>query len=115
MTNIEIAEVAHEVNRAYCESLGDLSQPAWEDAEDWQVKSAINGVEFHRNNPEASDPEDSHLSWLAEKRAAGWKYGPVKDVDKKEHPCFLPYDELPPEQKSKDYIFRAVVRALLAL
>jgi hypothetical protein len=28
----EIAKVAHEVNRAYCQALGDFSQPKWEDA-----------------------------------------------------------------------------------
>jgi hypothetical protein len=42
----------------------------------------------------------------------GWKYGPVKDPEKKEHPCFVPYDRLPTEQKAKDYIFGAVVKSL---
>jgi hypothetical protein len=32
MTLEQIARVAHEVNRAYCQALGDQSQPAWEDA-----------------------------------------------------------------------------------
>lgn len=45
-------------------------------------------------------------------RAAGWKYGPVKDPERKEHPCFVPYDGLPPEQRAKDYLFRAVVHQL---
>ena len=30
--------------------------------------------------------------------ADGWKYGPVKDPEKKEHPCFVPYDDLPPSR-----------------
>jgi hypothetical protein len=106
-----IARVCHEVNRAYCASQGDHSQPAWEDAPDWQRTSAINGVRFTLSNPDAK-PSNSHESWLAEKTAAGWKYGPVKNPDTKEHPCFVPYDELPPEQKAKDYLFQAVVRAL---
>ena len=51
MTNEHIARVCHEVNRAYCEALGDTSQPAWEDAPEWQRKSAMKGVELHlRNN-----------------------------------------------------------------
>lgn len=106
-----IARVCHEVNRAYCAALGDHSQPVWEDAPDWQRQSALKGVEHMLGNPEAK-PSDSHESWLAEKRADGWKWGPVKDPDKKEHPCFVPFDELPPEQKAKDYIFQAVVRAI---
>ena len=111
MNNEQIAKVAHEVNRAYCEALGDMSQPAWEDAPDWQRRSAMNGVEFHRNNPDAG-PDHSHNEWMKEKEADGWKYGAVKDPDKKEHPCFVPYDELPPEQKAKDYLFREVVHQL---
>lgn len=107
----EIARVAHEVNRAYCASLGDTSQLPWEEAPDWQKQSAINGVEFHLANPQ-SKPSDSHESWLREKERDGWKFGPVKDPAKKEHPCFVPYDDLPPEQKAKDYLFLGIVRAL---
>jgi len=107
----EIARVCHEVNRAYCLSLGDTSQPVWEDAPEWQRQSAIAGVEFTLSQPDAK-PSDSHNSWLIEKEADGWVYGPIKDSAKKEHPCFMPYDQLPAEQKAKDYIFQAVVRAL---
>lgn len=106
-----IAKIAHQLNRAYCDALGDHSQPLWEDAPDWQKKSAINGVKFHLKNPDAG-PDHSHNEWLKEKRGTGWKYGPVKDPEKKQHPCFVPYHELPPEQKAKDYIFRAVVHEL---
>jgi hypothetical protein len=45
--NIEqIARVAHEVNRSYCEALGDTSQPEWESAPQWQRESAMAGVKF---------------------------------------------------------------------
>lgn len=106
-----IAKVCHEANRAYCAGLGDSSQPSWESAPAWQQESAINGVKHALDSPAAA-PSDSHASWLAEKRAAGWKFGPVKDPEKKEHPCFVPYEQLPPEQKRKDALFLAVVRAL---
>ena len=112
MEDHQIARVAHEINRAYCQALGDNSQPVWENAPYWQRISAINGVAFHRTNPDAS-PSHSHEEWLKEKKATGWKYGPIKDPDKKEHPCFVPYDELPVEQKAKDYLFRATVHALI--
>ena len=108
---IAIAKVAHEINRAYCAALGDETQVAWEDAPEWQQQSAIAGVEMHLANPDAT-PEQSHESWLAQKVAAGWVYGEVKDAEKKEHPCCRPYDELPQEQKAKDYLFRSVVHML---
>ncbi len=107
--NIEsIAQLCHEVNRAYCECLGDMSQVSWEKAPPWQKKSAVSGVEFHIANSNA-EPNDFHDSWLEEKKADGWKYGPIKDAKKKEHPCFVPYEELPVEQKAKDHIFCAIV------
>lgn len=110
----EIAQIAHEVNRAYCQSIGDDSQPAWTDAPSWQRESAINGVKFHIANPDVG-PDHSHKSWMKEKEETGWKYGPVKDPEKKEHPCFVPYEQLPPEQKSKDYLFKGLVSAVVAI
>lgn len=106
-----IALVAHDINRAYCASLGDDSQPAWDDAPEWQRNSVMAGVDMHIANPDAT-PEQSHESWLAQKVAEGWTYGEVKDVIEKKHPCCVPYDKLPAEQKSKDYLFRAVVNSL---
>lgn len=103
-----IAMLCHSINAAYCLSQGDESQPSWDSAPDWQKKSALLGVEMHLKNPDAT-PEQSHESWYAQKEKEGWKYGEVKDAEKKEHPCFLPYAELPAEQKAKDYLFKAVV------
>lgn len=111
MTIENIAKAAHEVNKSYCESIGDNSQTSWEDAPDWQKSSAIKGVQFHIDNPEAS-PSASHEAWMKQKEEEGWKHGAVKDVEKKEHPCYLPYDQLPVEQKSKDYLFKQVVHSL---
>lgn len=107
----EIARVCHEVNRAYCQSLGDESQPAWEGAPDWQKDSAICGVQYAIDDP-SREPSDSHEGWMAQKISDGWEYGPVKDPDKKEHPCMVPYQDLPKSQKCKDHIFLGVVRAL---
>ena len=107
LTVEQIARLCHEVNRAYCQSIGDDSQPAWEAAPNWQRESAINGVRFHLENDVT--PEQSHENWMREKAAAGWTYGPVKDPEKKQHPCMVPYAELPLEQRTKDYLFKAVV------
>lgn len=103
------AAAAHEVNRAWCVAHGDNSQPLWGDAPEWQRTSALNGV---RGVLAGNTPRESHASWLAEKEATGWKYGPVKNPEAKEHPCFVPYDELPPEQQAKDAFFVATVRAV---
>lgn len=108
---IDIARVCHEANKAYCESLGDFSQVDWFTAPEWQRQSAIKGVQFNLDNPDA--PASAlHDSWLEAKRQEGWVYGPVKDADKKEHPCFVPYEELPLSQQKKDHLFKAIVNAL---
>lgn len=111
MNHEQIARVAHEVNRAYCRAIGDTSQPSWEEAPEWQRQSAVKGVEAHSSGE--LTPEQSHESWLAEKRRDGWRWGPSKDPEKKEHPCFCAYDELPAAQRTKDYLFGAVCAALL--
>lgn len=111
---VAIAKVCHEANRAYCETIGDDTQPSWANAPEWQRESAIKGVEFHLGMLRAGttpSPSASHESWMAEKEAAGWRYGETKDPVAKTHPCFLPYDELPVAQRMKDYIFGAIVKA----
>ena len=110
--NIEkIAMICHESNRYYCQSIDDNSQPSWEESPEWQKQSALNGVDFHINNPDAK-PSHSHENWLKEKEKDGWKYGLVKNPETKEHPCFVPYDDLPEDQKRKDALFIAIVHAL---
>jgi len=111
MLDHEIAKVCHEVNRAYCEAIGDDTQVPWDEVPDWQHKSALLGVNFHKDNPEAG-ASASHTSWLEEKERDGWKYGRVKDAEKKEHPCCVPFDELPREQQAKDFLFREIVHQL---
>lgn len=111
MNTAQIARACHEINRAYCEAIGDHSQPAWESAPKWQKESAMAGVEYALANPKAT-PASVHESWLEQKRAAGWSYGNVKNPDLKEHPCFVPYNQLPKAQQIKDHLFRAVVNTL---
>jgi len=108
---LAIAAVCHQANKAYCEMYGDNSQKDWNDAEDWQRESAIKGVEYRLENPDA--PESAqHDAWMADKLANGWVYGEVKDPEAKTHPCLVPFDQLPEFQQKKDKLFQAIVDAL---
>ena len=111
MTIEQIAQVAHEVNKAYCQAIGDYSQVEWADAPQWQKDSAISGVKFHLDNPNKG-PEDAHAEWMRHKMSEGWSYGEVKDVFKKQHPALIEYSKLPTEIKAKDYFFRQLVHSL---
>jgi len=105
-----IAAAAHQANRAYCIALDDISQPVWEDAPEWQRSSACNGVKAALDPDQT--PEKSHEGWLKQKTEEGWRWGPVKDPELKLHPCFLPYGDLPADQRLKDDIFLTTVRSI---
>jgi len=111
MTIEDIAKVCHEANKAYCEAIGDNSQVPWHKAPQWQRDSAVSGVQNLVDNPNA-EPQDSHENWMKEKLAAGWQWGPLKNEATLEHPCLVPYHELPETQQRKDFLFSAVVWAL---
>ena len=107
----DIASICHEANAALCRSHGDTSQPDWEDAPEWQKDSAIAGVKFCLDNPDAP-ASANHESWMKQKVADGWVYGEVKDPEAKTHPCMVPYGDLPTEQQAKDHLFKAIVGSM---
>jgi hypothetical protein len=107
-----IAMICHTANKAWCEANGDFSQRDWSSATDWQRDSAIAGVQFKIDNPDAGDDEQ-HNSWMAAKVSDGWRFGDVKDEEKKTHPCIVPYAELSEFQQKKDALFVAIVKALI--
>lgn len=108
------ARTAHEVNRLYCGALGDETQAPWDEAPAWQRESCLAGVMAIVLDPSAPRSR-SHEKWLEHKKADGWRYGPTKNPETKEHPCMVPYDELPVDQKVKDLIFSTIVHDVLGI
>ncbi len=108
-TILAAAEAAHEANRIYCIVIGDRSQKPWNEAPEWQRVSAIEGVRVTLGGANA---EQQHEAWREAKRRNGWVHGLVKDFERKTHPCMVPYGDLPPQQRAKDALFGAVVRAM---
>jgi hypothetical protein len=45
---------------------------------------------------------EEHNGWWDTKRADGWRYAPVRDNDRREHPLMIPYGQLPESEKDKD-------------
>lgn len=43
-----------------------------------------------------------HEVWAATRIAQGWRFGPERNDLLKEHPCLIPYDELPEEERTYD-------------
>jgi len=46
--------------------------------------------------------KNTHEVWSAARIREGWTYGPKRDDVKREHPCLIPYEELPEEEKEYD-------------
>ena len=112
ITVLDVARVTHEANRAYCLTLGDNSQVPWDEAPEWQRESACAGVQAVIDGS-ASNAREQHTHWMQQKIADGWKYGEQKDIDAKTHPCLVNFAALPIEQQKKDWLFRAVIQALM--
>lgn len=43
-----------------------------------------------------------HEVWAATRIAQGWTYGPERNDAARKHPCLVPYEQLPEEEKAYD-------------
>lgn len=111
LSAIAIAAICHNANKMLCEVVGDASFADWSGAQGWQIQRSVESVKFILDNPIAPI-EAGHDAWAEEMRAEGWKYGPVKDAEKKENPALAPFSELPPIDQARNQMFRAIVLAL---
>jgi hypothetical protein len=103
------ARVCHEANRAIQLNIdADQAAPKWDMASHEQKKSMVEGVIKAING---ATPEELHESWCDFKVKEGWKFGNEKSFENKTHPCLVPYNQLPPEQKLKDFVFSEIVQA----
>src|SRR4030067_861572 len=59
--------------------------------------------------------EITHDNWVRQRLADGWRHGQRRDDVQKEHPCIVPYDDLPESEKEYDRkISLGVVQAMIA-
>ncbi len=57
-----------------------------------------------------------HEVWAQLRLEQGWVYGPTRDDERKEHPCLVPYEDLPESEKDFDRGTTAeTLKAILAL
>lgn len=46
--------------------------------------------------------KNTHEVWSKNRIKDGWVYGESRDDEKKQHPCLIPYEELPEAEKEYD-------------
>ncbi|HDY88439.1 MAG TPA: hypothetical protein ENH82_10075 [bacterium] len=135
LTNGQIAQCAHGANKAFCESIGDFTQPTWADIP-LEVKALmVDGVKAILKDPKAT-PEDVHNKWVKAMKKKGWKYEEKEVVEpvivrgkktnktkvtkvpllkneiSKVHPLLVPFKDLHESQQLKNALFISVVKAL---
>lgn len=106
-----IAQTVHEAVRAWSAAHGQKAIPAWSEAPDWMQKSSRESVQFVIDHPDAG-PGGQHAQWMAQRRAAGWTYGPDRDDARKQNPMLVPFEDLPKFEQQKDALVCAIVNAL---
>ncbi|MFN4024697.1 MAG: RyR domain-containing protein [Hyphomonas sp.] len=106
-----IARTVHAALREWGAVHGQDDIPEWHLAPAWMHESTRESVRHAIANP-GSDGRAQHDQWVAQKRADGWRHGPVKDAAAKTHPLMVPYEDLPDWERRKDILINAVVRAL---
>ncbi|MBI3467530.1 MAG: Ryanodine receptor Ryr [Planctomycetes bacterium] len=57
--------------------------------------------------------ENAHDIWARQRLQDGWKYGPARNDAQKEHPCLVPYNQLP--ESEKEYDRKAAMETLKAI
>ena len=86
------------------------------EARDLPNKLAILGYVLRQDAPAGApavsiDPSDprvellakrEHLRWVASKLKTGWRHGDPRDDAGKLHPCIVPWEDLPEEERVKD-------------
>ncbi len=57
-----------------------------------------------------------HDLWIARRTQDGWRQGPRRDDERREHPGLVPYEQLSEPEKDVDrQVARGVIEALVAL
>ena len=46
--------------------------------------------------------ENAHDIWARQRLAEGWRYGPERNDERREHPDLVPYGQLPDSEKEYD-------------
>ena len=104
-------ETIHDVNNAIRVHFGEKADPPLNELSKEVLVGKLNGIKKVIENPGIT-PEMMHKEWMDSHIKDGWVYGEVKDFEKKTHPCLIPYEELPENQRLKDRIFVALVNSM---
>lgn len=105
---VQIAKSAHDVVNAFAESLGVSKQPSFDELDDLSKERITEAVEYLQTT-KRTYAGSIHDAWINKMIGEGWTYGKTYDEEAKTHPDMIDYRSLPPLQRAKDKLFKAVV------
>src|SRR6266700_2352439 len=98
-TDEQIAEVCHVANMTVQKLLHDeCPSLSWDDEDEFIKKTSVGEVQMILAG---RNPEDTHNEWCERLFDQGYICGLVKSREMKTHPCLVPFNDLPVEQKRK--------------
>lgn len=113
---VAIARAAHTANLLYSQlhptDVSVCDETEWADMSDESKAGSVSAIVDMIIDPVLTG-EQAHAIWLANKQAAGWKFGATKNTAEKTHPCMVPYNELNAWDKTKDDLYICVINSLL--
>lgn len=83
----------------------------WEVREEPFRQQFIEAVRTFCSQEIIPTPDALHESWMKKYYEMGWTYGPVRDPIAKTHPDLVPFNQLDPKERDKDYVFSALLLA----
>lgn len=66
----------------------------------------VSGVQLPEELKNLSEllAKNVHETWSEARMKEGWRFGPERNDAAKEHPCLIPFEELPDSEKAYDRI-----------
>lgn len=105
----QIAEALHRLTALVPRMDGSQPLP-WDQLTEEQRQSSIQVVHDLMCSDVIYTAEQLHDVWQKKAHELGWTYGPVYDLDRKEHPSMLPFDRLPDSEVFKDQVWHYMIR-----
>ena len=116
-----VAQMAHDAVCTFCISEA-ISRRTWNEITDADKELSLRAMKSLLDSRVFDPPcldiaslaEIVWDAWMQSAISLGWKYGPVKDEKKKEHPSIVPdYKTLSTFEKTKDYIYIGIIQSIL--
>ena len=108
-----VARKAYEVNVAYhAMAYRNNHRPTWKQLPE-EKRAHIRRVVVAIDRGEITTPAERHEYWRRERIATGWSYGPVKDIERQQHPELVPFDDLPTRQQMEVFVCFHAIRDYL--